>query len=91
VPHGSLNDTSTTCGTTRKLTCNPCYNMVGNGLAVCESDATWTFDSECVIKGKIYIALSKTLNQHITLHIYKYFCYLIFYLKILSVLLNTYA
>jgi len=52
VPHGSLNDTSTTCGTTRELTCDPCYNMEGNGLAVCGSDETWTFDSACVMKGK---------------------------------------
>ena len=52
VPHGSLNGTSTTCGTTRVLTCEPCYNMEGNGLAVCGSDGNWTFESECVIKSK---------------------------------------
>ena len=50
--HGSLNGTSTTCGTTHVLTCDPCYNMKGNGLAVCGSDETWTFESECVIKSK---------------------------------------
>jgi len=52
VSNGNLNDTSTTCGTTRALTCEPCYDLVGNGVAICETDETWTFDSECAVKGK---------------------------------------
>jgi len=63
VPHGSLNGTSTTCGTTRELTCDQCYIMWGNGLAVCESDETWTFESECVIKGKVFVIYSKPVVQ----------------------------
>ena len=51
VSNGNLNDTSTTCGTIRALTCEPCYDLVGNGVAICETDESWTFDSECVVKG----------------------------------------
>jgi len=59
VSNGNLNDTSTTCGTTRALTCEPCYDLVGNGVAICEPDETWTFDSECVIRGKARYIIQK--------------------------------
>jgi len=53
VPNGSLNSSSTTCGTTLAITCDPCYDMVGNGLAACGHYETWEFASECkpTIKG----------------------------------------
>ena len=51
VPNGSLNGTSTTCGTTLELTCDPCYDMVGNGRALCGQDEIWSFESQCIIKG----------------------------------------
>jgi len=53
VPHGSLNGTSTTCGTTRELTCDPCYDMVGNSVAVCMDNGTWAFESSCTTKSSV--------------------------------------
>ena len=53
MPNGSLNGTLTTCGTTRLLTCDPCYDMYGNGIAMCGEDGTWSFESNCAIKGII--------------------------------------
>jgi len=66
VPHGSLNGTSTTCGTTRELTCDPCYDMVGNGVAVCSDDGTWAFESRCTIKGIVahFNTMNLTNNSH---------------------------
>jgi len=63
VPHGSLNGTSTTCGTTRELTCDPCYDMEGNGLASCEQDGNWTFNSRCTVKG-VFVMLSSKLRAN---------------------------
>jgi len=57
VPHGSLNGTSTTCGTTSVLTCDPCYDMEGNGLASCGQDGIWTFNTRCTVKG-VFVMLS---------------------------------
>ena len=51
MPNGSLNGTLTLCGTTRLLTCDPCYDMYGNGIAMCGEDGTWSFESNCTIKG----------------------------------------
>ena len=51
MPNGSLNDTSTTCGTALKMTCDPCYDVEGTGLAVCGTDETWAFESQCTVKG----------------------------------------
>jgi len=33
------------------LTCDPCFNLLGNGVAFCEFNETLTYDSECVVKG----------------------------------------
>jgi len=52
VPNGSLNDTSSTCGTALSLTCDPCYDLEGTGFAVCRPDETWAFASQCAVKGK---------------------------------------
>ena len=60
VPNGSFNNTSTTCGTTRVLTCDPCFDLHGNGVAFCEFHETWTFDSECVVKGNYRKMLTTT-------------------------------
>ena len=53
MPNGSLNGTLTTCGTTRVLTCDPCYDMDGDGVAMCGEDGTWAFESNCTINGTI--------------------------------------
>ena len=53
MPNGSLNDSLTTCGTTSLLTCDPCYDMDGNGVAMCGEAGTWAFESHCTIKGII--------------------------------------
>jgi len=68
VSNGNLNDTSTTCGTIRALTCEPCYDLVGNGVAICETDETWNLDSECVVKGKAcyIIKIRFRLNTNIS-------------------------
>jgi len=63
VPHGSLNGTSTTCGTTRELTCDPCYDMEGNGLASCGQDENWTFNSRCTVKG-VFVMSSSWLRAN---------------------------
>jgi len=63
VPHGSLNGTLTTCGTTRELTCDPCYDMEGNGLASCGQDENWTFNSRCTVKG-VFAMLSSKLSAN---------------------------
>jgi len=61
VPNGSLNGTLTTCGTTRLMTCDPCYDMEGNGLASCGQDGNWTFNSRCTVKGVVVMLRSLLL------------------------------
>jgi len=53
VPNGSLNDTSTTCGTTLKMTCDPCYDLEGTGLAVCGTDETLCLNPSALSKVNI--------------------------------------
>jgi len=53
VHNGSLNGSLTICGTTRLLTFDPCYNIDGDGVAMCGEDGTWAFESTCTIKGII--------------------------------------
>ena len=65
MPNGSLNGTLTTCGTTRVLTCDPCYDMDGDGVALCGEDETWAFESNCIIKGiVVYYTLWQSFMQH---------------------------